>query len=103
MTAPGPRSTGAGLRILGIVLTALFGVPFLVFTVLVLSSRFGGAFDPHGYTLIFGTLFALVLAIPTAVSIPLVFPAGRRLVAAIISLAAFLVVGIGLFAALLTA
>lgn len=103
MAAQERASAGAALRIVGIASTVVFGALFLLFAFMALGSRFGGAFDPHGYALIFGTLIALVLAIPTAVSIPLIFSPGHRLLAGIFSLVGFLIVEIGLLAALLTA
>ena len=90
------------MRVLGIVLTVLFGVPFLLLAWLALSSRFGLS-DPHGYALIFGTLLAMVLAIPVALSVPLIFPKSQRTKTMLISLVALLVVDAGLFIALLTA
>lgn len=92
------------MRILGIVLTVIFGVPFLLFAWLALSSRFewsGG--DVHGYGMIFGTLFAMAIAIPLAFSVPLIFPKGLRSRTALVSLVSLLVVDAGLFIALLTA
>ncbi|MGF6823222.1 hypothetical protein M2317_002133 [Microbacterium sp. ZKA21] len=92
------------VRIIGIVLTVLLGVPFLLFSWMALSSRFGWSdSDPHGYALIFGSLFAIALAIPLTVTVPLILPRGRRATAGIVSAAAFLVIAVGLFAALLTA
>ncbi len=92
------------MRITGIVLTIVFGPPFVLFAGMTLSSRFGGAgSDPHGYALIFGSLFAIALAIPLTLSVPLIFPRGRRATAGLVSAAAFLVVTVGLFAVLLTA
>lgn len=92
------------MRIIGIILTALFGVPFLLCAWLALSSRFEwSAGDVHGYGMIFGTLLAMAIAIPLALSVPLIFPKGRRSKAALVSLVALLVVDAGLFIALLTA
>ena len=92
------------LRIIAIVLTVLLGVPFLLLSWMALAIRFGFSdADPHGYALIFGTLFAIALAIPLTVTIPLIFPRGRRVTAGLVSAAAFLVVAVGLFTALLTA
>lgn len=92
------------LSFVGVVLTALFGIPFLLFSWMALASRFGASdADPHGYALIFGSLFAIALAIPLAVTVPLIFPPARRVRVGLVSAAAFLVVAVGLFAALLTA
>ena len=91
-------------QIVGIVLTVLFGVPFALFAWMALSSRFGWSDgDMHGYVLIFGSLFAIGLAIPLTLTVPLIFPRGRRVTAGIVCSAAFLVVAVELFAALLTA
>lgn len=98
-----PASARA-VRITGIVLTAVFCIPFALFVWMALSSRFGaGAEDPHGYGLIFGTFLALVAGIAVAFVVPLMFRSGRRARAYSISLLAYVVVAVALIAALLTA
>jgi hypothetical protein len=92
------------MRVVGIVLTLLFGAPFLLFSWLALSSRFEWtAGDVHGYGMLFGTLLAMAISIPLALSVPLIFPTGRRARATLVSLIALVVVDAGLLLALLTA
>lgn len=92
------------MRILGAILTAVFGLPFLFFCLTVLSSRFGAAEDdPHGYGMVFGTLLALVVSVPLALSLPLALPAGDRARAMSVTVVVLLVANAGLFACLLTA
>lgn len=100
------RSTTAGLvvRIIGAVLTIVFGVPFVLATWMALSSRFGtAAADPHGYGLIFGTFFALIAGILLAVVVPLVFRPARRGAAYRVSLIAYVVIAVVLILSLVTA
>lgn len=93
-----------GARIVGIVLTVIAGVPFLLLTWVALSSRFGiGSGDPHGYGLIFGTFFALVAGLALAFVVPLLFPSGRRSRAYVGSLIAYVALAVALFLLLLTA
>lgn len=67
------------MRILGTVLAAVFGAPFLLFAWVALSGRFGPVSgDPHGYGMIFGTLFAVALSIPLILCLPLALPVERR-------------------------
>ena len=91
------------MRIFGIVLTALFGVPFLWCAWTALGSRFGVSEDVHGYAMIFGTLAAMTLAIPTALVVPLILPRGTCARAMLWSLVALLLVDAALFIALVTA
>lgn len=92
------------MRIAGIILTALFGIPFLLCSWLALTSRFGSSDgDPHGYAMIFGTLFAIGLSIPAAFSVPLIVAKEQRTTAILVCLAALVVVDAGLFIALATA
>ncbi|MGO1410229.1 MULTISPECIES: hypothetical protein [unclassified Microbacterium] len=91
------------LRIVAAVLTALIGVPYLVLVSAVLSSRFGGSFDPHGYVLIFGTMAAVVLGLGLLVFVPLIFPSRMRSRAYGIAAIAWIVVSAGLVAAWFTA
>lgn len=92
------------MRILGIILTTLFGGLFLLLVWMVLSSRFGWTDgDPHGYGMVFGTLFATVLSIPLALVVPLIVEKATRAMVAFASLAAVLVIDVGLFVALATA
>lgn len=74
-----PRSRGASLYlrvVMGIVsgILALLLVSLVVRTVM---SRFG-AFDPHGYTLVFGTLGSLLLGLLLLIAFPLALPRARR-------------------------
>ncbi len=93
-----------GVRIAGIVLTAVIGIPFVLFAWMALSSRFGsGAGDPHGYALIFGTFLALVAGIALALVVPLIFRSGLRARAYSVSLIVYVVIAVALVAALLTA
>lgn len=93
-----------GVRILGIVLTVVIGIPFVLFTGMALSSRFGsGTGDPHGYVLIFGTFLALVAGIALAFVAPLTVRSGRRATAYIVSLVAYVIVAAALIVALITA
>ena len=92
------------VRIVGIVLTAVIGIPFALLAWMALSSRFGsGTGDPHGYGLIFGTFLALVAGVALAFVVPLIFRSGRRARAYSISLLVYVVVAVALIAALLTA
>lgn len=99
------RATGGqAVRIIGIVLTVLIGVPFLLFVWIALSSRFTfGSSDPHGYGLIFGTFLALVAGIGLALVVPLIFRTGRRGTAYLGSLIAYVIVAVSLIIALITA
>lgn len=92
------------MRILGIALLALFGLPFLVLSWLALSSRFGANDeDVHGYVMILSTLVAMGAAVPTALSVSLLFRQSRRVKVMLYSLVALVVVEAGLFIALITA
>ena len=92
------------MRILGIALLALFGLPFLALTWLALNSRFGGNDgDVHGYVMVLSTLLAMAAAVPTALSVSLLFREGRRVKVMLYSLGALVVVEAGLFIALVTA
>lgn len=92
------------MRILGAVLTVLFGAPFLWCAWAALSSRFGPPeADMHGYGLVFGSLFAVALAVPLALSVPLVAPKPKRWAVMRLSLLAMVVVQIGLLAVWFTA
>ncbi len=91
-------------RIIGVVLTVLFGAPFVLLAWMALSSRFGWTNgDPHGYGMIFGTFLALVTGILVAIAVPLVFPRARRGAAYLWSMLGYLVVAAGLIVALVTA
>jgi apolipoprotein N-acyltransferase len=104
MTRTQSPAGGRVVRIVGIVLTAVFGVTFLCFAWMTLSSRFGGGTgDPHGYVLIFGTFLALLAGLALAFVVPLIFRSGRRGTAYSVSLLAYVVIAAGLIAALLTA
>ncbi|MBC6458128.1 hypothetical protein [Actinomadura sp. HBU206391] len=91
-------------RTAGVVLTTLFGIPFLLLAWQILDSRFNPAStDYHGYALIFGTVFAIPLALATSLVVPLIFSRGRRRVAYRVSAFVFVVVAVGLLAAWFTA
>lgn len=97
------RSDGA-VPAVGILLAVLFGGAFAVFASIALNSRFGGgAGDPHGYGMLFGTFLALGAGLITALVVPLILPKGRRRIAMLASMICYLVVAAGLIAALLTA
>lgn len=92
------------VRIAGIVLTVVIGIPFAFFAWTALSSRFApGTGDPHGYALIFGTFLALVAGLALAFVVPLIVRSGRRATAYLVSLIAYVVVAAALIVALLTA
>lgn len=92
------------IRIVGVVLSVGFGVPFLLLSGMALSSRFGGEpGDPHGYVLIFGTVLALGLGLLTAAVVPLIFRPGRRSAAYGWTMLVYVLAAAGLIAALLTA
>lgn len=65
--------------VVGAVLAVVGGIPFIACVVLVLSSWLGpAARDPHGYTLIFGTLFAAICALPLLIGLLIFVPAVIR-------------------------
>ena len=91
-------------RIIGLVLTVLFGLPFSLLAWMALSSRFGWTSgDPHGYGMIFGTFLALVVGILLAIAVPLVFPRALRGTAYLWSMLGYLVAAAALIVALVTA
>lgn len=91
------------LLVVGIVLTLAFGVPMLFFGFVAVNSRLGPASaDPHGYSIIFGSLFGCMAAFATCLVVPLLFPKRLRLRAYGWSLLGGLLVIIGLFALLMT-
>jgi hypothetical protein len=106
-----PEAAGAAgqrrdvlLRIIGVVLTALFGAPFVLLAWMALSSRFGWTSgDPHGYGMIFGTFLALITGILVAIAVPLMFPRARRGTAYLGSMLGYLAIAAGLIVALVTA
>jgi len=101
--APGERREVLS-RIIGGVLTVLFGAPFVLLVWLALSSRFGWTDgDPHGYGMIFGTFLALITGILVAIAVPLVFPRAHRGAACLWSMLGYLAVAAGLIVALVTA
>lgn len=92
------------MRIAGSVLATVCGIPYLFFVYTVLRSRFGPeTSDPHGYGMIFGTLFAVAISIPLVASLPLTFAKDRRPAAVMWGSLAVLVIDIGLIAILMTA
>lgn len=100
---PSP-TIGTGVRIVGVVLTVLVGIPFVFVTWMALSSRFGpGSADPHGYGLIFGTFLALMIGLVLAGVVPLMLRPGRRGVAYRWSLVGYVVVAGALILSLVTA
>lgn len=88
MTTPPPHPrTSIALRLTGGALAALTGAAWLWCVVRALTSRFASvqsmdpdsvAFDPHGFGLIAGTLFAVPLGLLCALTLPLAFPRVRR-------------------------
>lgn len=102
MSSARSASGGRAGRIVGGALTAVFGVPFVLFAFVALTSRFGSG-DPHGYGMIFGTLLALAAGLLTALCLPLTFPSGRRGTAVGWSMGGFVVIALALIIALLTA
>lgn len=101
--APSTRSDRSS-RIIGLVLTVVFGAPFALLTWMALSSRFGWATsDPHGYGMIFGTFLALVIGLLLAIALPLAFPREIRGAAYLWSMVGYLVVAAGLIVAFVTA
>jgi len=91
-------------RITGGALTLLFGAPCVWFASSALRSRFGPPTnDPHGYIMIFGTLFAVALGLATALVVPLMLPRDRRVVGYVVSGCAFAVMSAGLLVALVMA
>lgn len=93
-----------GVRITGLVLTVVVGVPFVFLAWMALSSRFGvGSGDPHGYGLIFGTFFALIAGLVLAFVVPLMFRTGRRGTAYLGSLIGYVAVAVALILLLITA
>lgn len=110
MTTPPPHHrTSIALRLTGGALAALTGAAWLWCVVTALTSRFASieasmdpdsvAFDPHGFGLIAGTLFAVPLGLLCALTLPLAFPRVRRAGVLRLTVAAFAV----LTAALLVA
>lgn len=100
------QSTASGrvVRVVGIVLTVLVGIPFAFVTWVALSSRFGiGGVDPHGYGLLFGTFLALMMGLVLACVVPLMFRPGRRGTAYRWSLVGYVIVAGALIIALVTA
>jgi hypothetical protein len=87
VTTP-PHRTSIALRLTGGALAALTGSAWLWCVVTALISRFASveasmdpdsvAFDPHGFGLIAGTLFAVPLGLLCALTLPLAFPRVRR-------------------------
>lgn len=98
-----PRSTLDNVLLaVGAVLTLVCGVPMVICAFLAVRSRFGPVeADPHGYVVIFGSLFAIFAAFLTALVAPLMFPGRLRLRAYGWSLVAALVVIAGLFSLLI--
>lgn len=104
MTRTQDARDGRGVRVTGLVLTVLVGVPFALLAWVAVSSRFGfGSGDPHGYALIFGTFFALIAGLVLAFVVPLMFRPVRRGSAYRASLIAYVAVAVGLILLLLTA
>lgn len=88
-------------RIAGGALTLLFAAPCAWFASGALRSRFGPPTnDPHGYIMIFGTLFALAFGLAAALAAPLLLPRDHRVVGYVVSICVFAVLSAGLLAAL---
>lgn len=108
-SAPDPAHAPAArrdvfARIIGVVLTAVFGAPFALLTWTALSSRFEWTTaDPHGYGMIFGTLLALATGLLVAIAVPLLFPRAHRSAAYLWSMLGYLVVAAGMIVTFVTA
>ena len=78
--AQGNRTSAIVRTAIGGVLTAVLGVPFLVLVVMVISAAVGpAAQDPHGYTVIFGTIAMLALVLPLVIAVLLLLSGIRSL------------------------
>lgn len=87
MTTPPHPRTSIALRLICGAVAALTGAAWLWCVVTALTSRFASveasmdpdsiAFDPHGFGLITGTLFAVPLGLLCALTLPLAFPRSR--------------------------
>lgn len=100
-----PRSRGATLylrTVMGIIsgILAVLLVSLVVRTVL---SRFNASLDPHGYTLIFGTVGSLVLGLLLVIVLPFALPRARRGRAYRTGTVAYVVMGVVLAALWFTA
>ena len=95
-----PRSPGSSgiLQIVGRLLAGVMGgaaaLVFALMSGLIVSSLLGPASqDPHGYSVIFGTLLALPSGLLAAVLVPFAFPPARRpraqRIALLLTIAAF--------------
>lgn len=99
---PARTTTDNVLMAVGIVLTLVCGVPMVICALLVVMSRFGPVEnDPHGYSIIFGSLFGCFAAFLTALVAPLMFPKRLRLRAYGWSAVAALIIIGGFFALLI--
>lgn len=111
MSAPTARTwTGTAVKVAGGVLAAVTGAGWLWCVVKVLTSRFASfeastdpdsfAFDPHGFGLIFGTVFAVPLGLLCALTLPLTVSRSGRPRVLRLTMAIFGVVTILLLVAL---
>lgn len=103
MTETVSRYFVAVARIVGALVVVVVGVVFVIVVAMVVRSRFGSSGDPHGYVLIFGTMFAVPLGLVVAVVAPLILPRSRRAIGYAVSLPVCGVIIVGLVAMLLTA
>lgn len=75
------------------------GLLWLLCVLVVVSSRFSAAGDPHGFGLIFGTLLGVVTGLAFAVALPLTFARHRRPRVGRIALTTYVVTTVLSFAA----
>jgi hypothetical protein len=99
-----PRRTswlGVAVRTVAGIVTAAAGGLWLFLAFAVVHSRFSTdpANDPHGFGLIFGTMFAVVTGLVFAVALPFAFPPERRARVSRITMATYVITSALLFAA----
>jgi hypothetical protein len=69
---PPERKSSTTRLVLGGILTAAFGIPFVVMMTMAIGAAVGPpARDPHGYALLFGVFAALVCVPPLVIGIVL--------------------------------
>jgi hypothetical protein len=108
-TPPPHRRTSIALRLTGGALAALTGAAWMWCVVRALTTRFASveaamdpdsfAFDPHGFGLITGILFAVPLGLFCALALPLAFPRIRRAMVLRRAMTAFVVLTLALWVA----
>jgi hypothetical protein len=97
VTIPHTHSrTDAVVRVLGGVVSAGSGALWLLGVFTVVASRLSN--DPHGYGLIFGSMFTLVTGLVFTVALPFTFPRQHRLRVGRIAIATYVVTTALLFA-----